>query len=243
MGVLSRMSTIVKSKMNRLLDSAENPNEQLDYAYDEQRKMLQNVKRGIVEMVTAKRRLQLQAEKVKTNIATVDNQARQALAAGREDLARMALQRKQAAMIELDGLDAQITQLEGEQEKLTQSEQRLAQKVEAFKSKKEIIKAQYSAAQDQVRIGSALNGLSEEMGDVQLSVERAEAKTETMRAKAGAIDELADLGVLDDVSGTSSDPLSKELAELTASQNVEDELAALRAGLPPADDKRALPGG
>lgn len=243
MGVLSRMSTIVKSKMNRLLDSAENPNEQLDYAYDEQRKMLQNVKRGIVEMVTAKRRLQLQAEKVKTNITTVDNQARQALAAGREDLARMALQRKQAAMIELDGLDAQVTQLEGEQEKLTQSEQRLAQKVEAFKSKKEIIKAQYSAAQAQVRIGSALNGLSEEMGDVQLSVERAEAKTETMRAKAGAIDELADLGVLDDVSGTSSDPLSKELAELTASQNVEDELAALRAGLPPADDKRALPGG
>ena len=141
MGVLSRMSTIVKSKMNRLLDSAENPNEQLDYAYDEQRKMLQNVKRGIVEMVTAKRRLQLQAEKVKTNITTVDNQARQALAAGREDLARMALQRTQAAMIELDGLDAQITQLEGEQEKLTQSEQRLAQKVEAFKSKKEIIKA------------------------------------------------------------------------------------------------------
>ena len=243
MGVLSRMSTIVKSKMNRLLDSAENPNEQLDYAYDEQRKMLQNVKRGIVEMVTAKRRLQLQAEKVKTNITTVDNQARQALAAGREDLARMALQRKQAAMIELDGLDAQITQLEGEQEKLTQSEQRLAQKVEAFKSKKEIIKAQYSAAQAQVRIGAALNGLSEEMGDVQLSAERAEVKTETMRAKAGAIDELADLGVLDDVSGTSSDPLSKELAELTASQNVEDELAALRAGLPPADDKRALPGG
>ena len=153
MGVLSRMSTIVKSKMNRLLDSAENPNEQLDYAYDKQRQMLQNVKRGIVEMVTAKRRLQLQAEKVKANIATVENQARQALAAGREDLARLALQRKQAAVIELDGMDQQITQLEHEQEKLTLSEQRLAQKVAAFKTKKEIIKAQYSAAQAQVRIG------------------------------------------------------------------------------------------
>lgn len=243
MGVLSRMSTVVKSKMNRLLDSTEDPREQLDYAYDKQRQMLQNVKRGVVEMVTTKRRLQLQAEKVKTNITTVENQAKQALAAGREDLARLALQRKQAAVIELDGLDQQIAQLEIEQEKLTQAEQRLQQKVEAFRSKKEIIKAQYNAAQAQVKIGSALNGLSEEMGDVQLSVERAEHKTETLRAKAGAIDELADLGVLDDVSGTSGDSLSKELAQLTATQNVEDELASLKSSLPSGDNPRALPGG
>lgn len=243
MGVLSRMSTVVKSKMNRLLDATEDPREQLDYAYDKQRQMLQNVKRGVVEMVTTKRRLQLQAEKVKTNITTVENQAKQALAAGREDLARLALQRKQAAVIELDGLDQQIAQLEIEQEKLTQAEQRLQQKVEAFRSKKEIIKAQYNAAQAQVKIGSALNGLSEEMGDVQLSVERAEHKTETLRAKAGAIDELADLGVLDDVSGTSGDSLSKELAQLTATQNVEDELASLKSSLPSGDNPRALPGG
>jgi len=242
MGVLSRMSTVVKAKMNRLLDNAENPSETLDYAYEKQREMLRNVKRGVVDMVTTKRRLQLQAEKVRANISTVENQARQALAAGREDLARLALQRKQAAVIELDGLDQQVENLELEQEKLTNAEKRLQTKVEAFRSKKEIIKAQYSAAQAQVRIGSALSGLSEEMGDVQLSVERAEEKTETMRAKAGAIDELASLGVLDDVSGTSGDPLSKELEQLTASQNVEDELAALKSGTS-SGDRKSLPGG
>ena len=242
MGVLSRMSTVVKAKMNRLLDNAENPSETLDYAYEKQREMLRNVKRGVVDMVTTKRRLQLQAEKVRANISTVENQARQALAAGREDLARLALQRKQAAVIELDGLDQQVENLELEQEKLTNAEKRLQTKVEAFRSKKEIIKAQYSAAQAQVRIGSALSGLSEEMGDVQLSVERAEEKTETMRAKAGAIDELASLGVLDDVSGTSGDPLSKELEQLAASQNVEDELAALKSGTS-SGDRKSLPGG
>ena len=242
MGVLSRMSTVVKAKMNRLLDNAENPSETLDYAYEKQREMLRNVKRGVVDMVTTKRRLQLQAEKVRANISTVENQARQALAAGREDLARLALQRKQAAVIELDGLDQQVDNLELEQEKLTAAEQRLQTKVEAFRSKKEIIKAQYSAAQAQVRIGSALSGLSEEMGDVQLSVERAEEKTETMRARAGAIDELAELGVLDDVSGTAGDPLSKELEQLTASQNVEDELAALKSGTS-SGDRKSLPGG
>ena len=118
MGLMSRISTVVKAKINRLVDDAENPAENLDYAYEKQREMLQNVKRGIVEMVTTKRRLQLQAEKVRASIVNVENQARQAMAAGREDLARMALQRKQTALIELEGLDEQIAQLELEQEKL-----------------------------------------------------------------------------------------------------------------------------
>ena len=244
MGVMSRMSTVVKSKMNRLLDRAEDPRETLDYAYDQQRQMLQNVKRGIVEMVTNKRRLQLQAEKVRASITNVENQARQAMAAGREDLARLALQRKQAAMIELEGLDQQITQLESEQEKLVNAEQRLVAKVESFRSRKEIIKAQYNAAQAQVRIGSALSGISEEMGDVQLAVERAEHKTEDMRAKASAIDELADSGVLDDqLTAGSGDALSRELAQLTADQNVEDELASLRTSLPSGPERRSLPSG
>ena len=245
MGLMSRISTVVKAKINRLVDDAENPAENLDYAYEKQREMLQNVKRGIVEMVTTKRRLQLQADKIKASIVNVENQARQAMAAGREDLARMALQRKQTALIELEGLDEQIAQLEMEQEKLTRAEQRLTAKVEAFRSRKEIIKAQYSAAQAQVRIGSALSGISEEMGDVQLAVERAEDKTQNLRAKAGAINELAESGVLDDqLAPGGGDALSRELSQLTAEQNVEDELAALRTSLPAStasSQNRALP--
>jgi phage shock protein A len=240
MGVLSRMSTVVKSKMNRVLDNAEDPRETLDYAYQKQMEMLKNVKRGVVEMVTTKRRLELQAGKVRESVSTLEKQAAQALGAGREDLAKMALQRKQTALIELDGLDEQVAALELEQQKLTAAEQRLQAKVEAFRTKKEITKAQYSAAQAQVRIGSALSGLSEEMGDVTLAVERAETKTENMRARAGAIDELAEAGVLDDFSGR-EDPIGKELAQLTASQNVDDELAALRASLP-SGEKKALSG-
>jgi phage shock protein A len=240
MGMLSRMSTIVKSKMNRILDSAEDPNETLDFAYEKQLEMLRGVKRGVVDMVAAKRRIQQQASTVQANVHRLGEQAGQALNAGREDLARLALQRKQAATIELQGLDEQIAGMELEQEKLTAAEQRLSAKVTAFRTKKEIIKAQYTAAQAQVRIGSALSGLSEEMGDVSLAVERAETKTENLRSRAGAIDELAQLGVLDDFSG-SQDPLSKELEAITSAQGVEDELAALKAGLPSAERKQ-LPG-
>ena len=230
MGVLSRMSTIVKSKMNRILDQAEDPNETLDYSYEKQLEMLRNVKRGVVEMVAAKRQIQQQATKVQQNVAKLDAQARQAMEAGREDLARLALQRKQAAVLELQGLDEQIAGMELEQEKLTQAEQRLQAKVTAFRSKKEVIKAQYNAAQAQVRIGAALGGISEEMSDVGLAMERAEMKTDKMRARAGAIDELAEAGVLDDGSG--KDDISRELDRMLADQNVEDELASLKASLP-----------
>lgn len=240
MGILSRMSVVVKSKMNRILDNAENPNETLDYAYEKQMETLRDVKRGVVEMVTAKRRLELQASKVKDSIVKVDRQARQAMASGREDLARLALQRKHASLMELEGLDAQIADLEMEQDKLTHAEQRLQTKVAAFRTRKEVVKAQYNAAQAQVRIGSALSGISEEMGDVSLAIERAEHKTEDMRAKAGAIGELAELGVLDDFSGTGDDALSKELSQLMAEQNVEEELAALKGELPSAE-RKALP--
>ncbi len=235
MGMLSRMNVVVKSKMTRLLDRAEDPRETLDYAYDKQMEMLRNVKRGVVEMVTAKRRLALQADKARQNVSKLEEQARGAMNAGREDLARLALQRKQTALIELEGLDQQVANLELEQEKLTHAEQRLSAKVQAFRSKKEIIKAQYSAAQAQVRIGSALGGISEEMGDVSLAIERAENKTETLRAKAGAIDELAADGVLEDFTGREDD-IGRELAKISASQNVEDELAALRGG-PPSEPK------
>lgn len=241
MGMFARMSTIVKSKMNRILDSAEDPRETLDYSYEQQREMLQNVKRGVVEMVSAKRRIQQQATKVQENITRLDQQARQAVEVDREDLARLALQRKQTALIELQGLDEQIAGMELEQEKLTLAEQRLQAKVEAFRTKKEIIKAQYSAAQAQVRIGSALSGLSEEMGDISMAIERAENKTDQMRATAGAIDELASSGVLEDFTGREDD-IGRQLAQLSASQNVDDELAALKSGLP-SGPNRALPEG
>ena len=231
MGMFARMSTIVKSKMNRILDSAEDPRETLDYSYEQQREMLQNVKRGVVEMVSAKRRIQQQATKAQENITRLDQQARQAVEVGREDLARLALQRKQTALIELQELDEQIAGMELEQEKLTLAEQRLQAKVEAFRTKKEIIKAQYTAAQAQVRIGSALSGLSEEMGDISMAIERAENKTDQMRSTAGAIDELASSGVLEDFTGRQDD-IGRQLDQLSASQNVDDELAALKSGLP-----------
>ncbi len=242
MGIISRVSTLFKAKVSKALDAAEDPNVTLDYSYEKQLEMLRNVKRGIVEVVTSKKRLELQAANLKNNVDKLDGQARQALAAGREDLARMALERKQLSVTQLQGLQSQIGDLEADQQKLTTAEQRLSAKIESFRTRKEVVKAQYAAAEAQVRIGESFTGLSEEMADVGMALDRAEEKTEKLKARSTAIDDLIESGTLEDISGR-GDVLDRELAKANANSSIELEMAQMKAQLGQGDAPKQLPGG
>jgi phage shock protein A len=228
------MSTVIKAKVSRLLDRSEDPEETLEYGYQQQIELLQNVKKGIADVVTSKKRLQMQSSKLEQQVVKLDTQARQALSQGREDLARMALERKQVAQTELQSLDQQVSELEAQQAQLTQNEQKLRQKIEAFRTKKEVIKAQYSAAEAQVQISEAATGVGEQMADLGLAMQRAEDKVETMKARAGAVEELEAAGTFDDITqiGGGQDPLERELAQLSSGSQVDDELAKLKGELP-----------
>jgi phage shock protein A len=230
-GLSGRMSTIVKAKISKLLDRAEDPAETLEYSYQKQIELLQNVKKGIADVVTSKKRLQLQEKSLQDQIVKLDTQARQALAAGQEELARTALERKNVAQTELQGLDTQIASLEQQQEQLTASEQKLRTKIEQFRSKKEVIKAQYSAAEAQVRISEAATGVGEEMADVGLAMQRALEKTENMRARADAVQELEAAGTFDDLTtlGGGEDDIDRQLKQLSSSTEVDAELAKMKA--------------
>jgi phage shock protein A len=232
-GIGGRMSTVIKAKISRLLDRAEDPGETLDYSYQKQLESLQNVKKGIADVVTAKKRLQMQSQKLEQSVVKLDTQARQALSAGNEELARTALERKNVAQTELQSLDQQVAELEGQQEKLTESEQKLRTKIESFRTKKEVIKAQYSAAEAQVRISEAATGVGEQMADVGLAMQRAMDKTEQMRARADAVGELEASGTFDDLTtlGPGQDDIDRQLAQLSSSGQVDDELAKMKAEL------------
>jgi len=241
-GLAGRMSTVVKAKISKLLDRAEDPAETLDYGYQKQVELLQNVKKGIADVVTSKKRLQMQTEKMQQSVVKLDTQARQALAQGREDLARMALERKTVAQTELQSLDEQIAQLEQQQQQLTENEQKLRVKIEAFRTKKEVIKAQYSAAEAQVRISEAANGVGEQMADLGLAIQRAQDKTENMRARASAVEELEKAGTFDDLTqlGGGQDDLDRQLAQLSSGAQVDDELSKMKADLGKGGDAPAL---
>jgi phage shock protein A len=230
---------IFRSKASAALDRAENPTQTLDYSYEQMLEQLQNVKRGVADVVTAKKRLEMQTQSIEQNVVKLETQARQAVAAGRDDLAKEALQRKAAAQQQLQSLDAQVQQLQSQQDQLVASQNQLEARIESFRSEKEVIKAQYSAAQAQVKIGEAATGIGKGMQDTGLAIQRAREKTEQLQARAGAIQELTDSGALQDL-GDPRDHIDRELAQISAGQQVDDELAKLKAEVGSGDTQKEI---
>jgi phage shock protein A len=228
--------TILKAKISSLLNRAENPSETLDYSYEEQLRQLQNVKRGIADVATAKKRLELQYTSMQQQVDKLDGQARDAVKANREDLAREALARKAAVQGQLESIMQQGQQLEAQQQKLVEGEQTLSSRIESFRTQKEVIKAQYSAAEAQVKIGEAATGIGQHMEDVGLAVERAKDKTQQLQARAAAVDELTTSGALQDFT-SNDDDIDRQLKQISQSGQVDDELAKLKAEVGSGDEQ------
>ena len=228
MSVMKRVSLIFRAKANKALDRMEDPRETLDYSYQQQVEMLTRVRRGVADVATSRKRVELQMNSLQKEVDRRDNQARDALSKGREDLARAALQNKASLQGQLNDLQGQYSNLQEQEEKLTLASQRLQSKVDAFRTRKETIKATYTAAEAQTRIGEAVSGISEEMGDVGMAVQRAQDKTAQMQARAGAIDELMASGALDDVTAQPNDDIQRELDQMGAGHDVDRELAQMK---------------
>ncbi|MGA8245942.1 MAG: PspA/IM30 family protein [Nocardioides sp.] len=234
MSMWQRISLIFRSKANKALDRAEDPRETLDYSYQRQLDLLAKVRRGVADVATSRKRVELQVTQLSSQSDKLQLQAQQALGMGREDLAREALTRKSGLTQQIADLRTQQAQLQGEEEKLTLAQQRLSAKVESFRTRKETIKATYTAAEAQTKINEAMSGIGEEMGDVGMAIQRAEDKTAQMQARAGAIDELIASGALEDASSLNAgDDISRELQAMSSQSEVEVELAKLKAGSAP----------
>jgi phage shock protein A len=232
MSLGKRLSLIFQAKASKVLDRAEDPRETLDYSYQRQMEMLQQVRRGLADVATSRKRVELQSQQLSTAAGKLQQQAATAMAAGREDLSREALTRRAAVQQQLAELSPQQASLQVEQDKLTVASERLQVKVEAFRTRKETIKASYTAAEAETRIGEAVSGISEEMGDVGQAMQRAEDKTAQLQARAGAIDELLASGALDDATGSPHDDIQLEIDRMSSSADVDAELAQLRSALP-----------
>ena len=242
MGMWQRFKLIFASKANKALDRAEDPRETLDYSYEKQLELLQKVRRGVADVATSRKRIELQIQTLSQQTGKLSAQAKAALSGGREDLAREALTRKSGLQNQVADLQVQLAQLQDQEEKLIAASQQLQAKVDAFRTKKETIKATYSAAEAQTKINEAFAGISSELGDVGLAVQRAEDKTAQMQARAGAIDELVASGALDDVSSTGKDNLTVELERMASQSQVDDELAQIRLELGSGGNPAAIEG-
>jgi len=245
MGLGTRLSTLLKAKASKALDRAEDPREILDYSYEKQLELLTRTRRGVADVATSRKRLELQMKQLTQNGDTLQKQAQQAVAAGREDLAREALTRRAGLQQQIASLEQQHDQLKTQEANLTAATERLTAKVEAFRTQKETIKATYTAAEAQTKISESVSGLSEEMGDVNSAMQRAQDKTEQMQARAGALDELMASGALSDATTAlpGGDDISRQLAELSAGSDIDQQLAAMKGELGAAPAPKAVEGG
>jgi phage shock protein A len=229
MSFFKRAHDIVEAKANRALDKAENPSEMLDLSYEQMLEQITKVRSALVQIAAARKQLELQEDQFAHTVDHLNQQAAQAVQLGREDLAREALSRKAAAQEQIETLEPQHQQLVDQQEKMTQTLNALQTRVNQFRTQKESLKAQYSAAQASSAVNDQIAGISGTFSDSGAALRRAQDKIANAQAHAGALDELLQSGVLEDVGSDQGDDISKQLNALGSSAQVENELAALKA--------------
>jgi phage shock protein A len=225
LGLIERFKSLFRAKAHSIADKFEDPNEMLNYSFEKQHELINKLRQDITTVVTSKKRLEMQKAKLATNIDTLAQQARRSIESNREDLARVNQSKE---------LDRNIGEIEKEQIKLENAERRLSSKIEEFKTRKEMIKAQYSAAEAQVKIKESVSGISEEMNDLGMVLNRVEEKTDNMKAKASALDEMMESGVLTDLTQSyspESSDIDLELDKVSLDKTVDDELAKLKTEL------------
>jgi phage shock protein A len=242
MTLFQRAHDILAAKTNKALDAAEKPDEMLDLSYEQMLDHLTKVRQALVTVAASRKQIELQEQQLQHSVDHLQDQAKAALAVGKEELAREALQRKAAAQDQINGMEAQHQQLTEEEEKLEQTLSALQQRVNQFRTQKETLKAQYTAASAEASVNESVAGISSTLGDSGAALQRAQDKIATMQARAGALDELLQSGVLEDVGGDTDD-IQRELDEAGASADVDRELAALKAQVGPGDSKPELTSG
>jgi len=242
MSLFQRAHDIVAAKANKALDAAENPNETLDYSYEQMLDHITQVRRALVDITASKKQLELQEQQLQHSVDHLDDQAKAALAGGREDLAREALSRKATAQQQISEMEPQRQQLDDEEQKMEQTLSTLQQRVNDFRSKKEVMKAQYTAASAMTSVNEEAAGISKSFSDSGAALQRAQDKIANMQARAAATDELLQSGVLEDVGGDTDD-IQRELDEASANADVDKELAAMKAQIASAPSAPELPAG
>ena len=240
MTLFQRAHDILAAKANKTLDAAEQPDEMLDLSYEQMLDHLTKVRQALVTVAASRKQIELQEQQLQHSADHLQEQAKAALGLGKEDLAREALQRKAAAQAQIDGMESQHQQLSEEEEKLEQTLAALQERVNQFRTQKETLKAQYTAANAEASVNESVAGISSTLDDSGAALQRAQDKIANMQARAGALDELLQSGVLEDVGGDTDD-IQKELDEAGSSADVDRELAALKAQIGPASPTPELP--
>src|SRR6201994_3383490 len=185
MSLFQRARDIAQAKANKALDAAEKPDEMLDLSYEQMLDQITRVRQGLVSVAASRKQLELQETQLQHSVEHLNDQAKTALAQGREDLAREALSRKAAAQAQIDAMAPQHQELAEQEQKLSQTLDSLQKRVNNFRTQKEVLKAQYTAAPAQTSVNETAAGISSTFGDTGADIARGGGKTPQVNGPAG----------------------------------------------------------
>ena len=223
-----RSKSLIKRCVDALLAPAQDPRQVYTDPYEQQRYLLTQLGQALQESIALQAHLESRIGNLQERLPNLEQQARHALRSGREDQARLALQRRQIMLVELQNLETQLQAAKSEQGRLADMRQQLEAQIEALATRQEMLSARYQAAMAQVRLSESLSGVSQEVSDLGQVLEQAEQRAEYMQARAAAIDHLFACGALAPPNLPANDGLLQHLNQLDLAQEVEDQLARLK---------------
>ena len=235
MSVFSRVADILQAKTHKLLNHLEDPNEALDLSYEKMIAGLQETKLHLADVVAQQKSLERQIAAAQDEAAKAENDARLALQANREDLAKAALAHKHSAIEKLEALNQAHAAVLPQAQKLIDYEKKLEERIESFRLQKEVMKTSYTAAAAQTKVSQSMAGIGTSFSNVGDTLRRAQDNVEGMRSKAEAMESLSEAGVL-------SDPLDgrrkeeRELDALRVGSAIDSDLEKLKAELAAGKD-------
>ena len=228
---MQQLTSGFKAGMESLFAPAEDPRTTFSDPRQRQQELLGRVQGALTQNTNLRKRLEQRIARLQAKTPQLEETARQAVAAGRDDLARLALQQRQLALLELKSLEASALEVQLEERRISIIEQRLTAQVEAIRVRQEMSAARYTAAESQAIVQDVLSGFSKELSDLGQTIEYTEQKTEHLQARASALEEFVDFAALDLSNGTTNDPLERQLMQLDIDTVVGDELAELKRQL------------
>jgi phage shock protein A len=230
MNLFGRIADILQAKTNKVLDRLEDPNETLDLSYEKMIAGLQETKLHLADVVAQQKSLERQIAATDAEAAKAEDDARMALQANREDLAKAALAHKHAALEKLQSLNGAHAAVVPQAQKLADYEKRLEERIESFRLQKEVMKTSYTAAAAQAKVSQSMAGMGDSFSNVGDTLRRSQDKVDGMRAKAEALESLTESGVLaDPLDGRRRD--ERELDALRVGSAIDSDLERLKAEL------------
>lgn len=171
---------------------AQDPREAYASAGERQTQMLQRVRASLSHNATLRQRLEARLATLQNAQPALEEKARQAVKANREDVARLALHQQVLAQREAHTLAAHLHAIQHEEQRLSLLEQQLSTQLEAWQARQAVAAARYSAAEAQVLAHESTHHFGEELMDLGSSLEQTESETEALQARAEALEAVLD---------------------------------------------------